>query len=731
MDKKYNTDELLAEILPNAVLPPNKTEPETSVPEEDDGDMKIVGEPAAELPPEEEEDVKVFVSRKEERTRPVASVGVPPDEVFEDEREADGDQLLFAEWEEVARREEEERLKREKSEEEMEAALAKRRGEKIRMFDEERRQQLEEPAPASEGEAPAASEEEYLEDYNSYEETATVAAELRYRRSRHRANAVVTAVIEAALLLNTLCFCIGVFEEPLVYIIDSTLMLVAMMVVNRGLLADGIEDVRNHRMTGDFTVFLGCAVAIVHTLLQLFHIDSALRYGLLPALAGMGLCAACLGKQLHLRRLCMNFALISKGQDVFVAHRVEDESAARDLGRRSVVVGTPDVVYFTPVEFLHRFLDRSYTRHAEASFLRVYVPVAAAVCAALAVTYGIVAGQPWHALYLFAVSFCVALPVTLPLSYSAAFWRADRYALRYGGTVIGADEVEAFGGTDALCLEASDLYPGETVLVAGFKTFGNARIDEVLSNAAALVIAAGVPLAGPFLRLIQNKTEILEEVDTLIYEQEMGLSGWVGGRRVFLGNGQLMFNHGIGKPSRDFEERYTKGGKKIVYLAVSGELTAMFLVSYSSTAAHRRVLRALNRNGVKLLVRSADSNITRDSLCEDFDLSPRNVEVLDANGRRTLGELTKDAPQQDDREAPALVCDGSGIGKAASVIACRRLHGALPLTAFATLGMGIMGILLCGLLAFSTQTMPSTLVTVLYVLLTAAVGALVPKVRRL
>ena len=730
MDKKYNTDELLAEILPNGIVPPTETVPETSVPEEDDGDMKIVGEPSAELPPEEaeEEDVKIFVSRKEERTKSVAPVGVPLDEVFEDEREADGDQLLFAEWEEVARREEEERLKREKSEEEMEAALAKRRGEKIRMFDEERRQQLEEPANESE---PDTASEDYLEDYCSYEETETVAAELRYRRARHRVTAIVTAVIEAVLLLNTLCFCIGVFEEPLVYIIDSTLMLAAMLFVNRGLIADGIDDVRNHRMTGDVTVLLGCGIAIIHTLLQLFHIDSALRYGLLPALAGMGLCAAGLGKQLHLRRLCMNFDLISKGQDVFVAHRVEDEAAARDIGRHSVVIGTPDVVYFTPVEFLHRFLDRSYTRRAEAAFLRVYVPVAAAVCAALAVAYGFVTGQAWHALYLFAVSLCVSLPVTLPLSYSAAFWRADRYALRYGGTVIGADEVDAFGGTDALCLEASDLYPEENILLPGIKTFGHARIDEVLLNAAALVIAAGVPMASAFLHMIQNKTEILEEVDTLIYEQEMGLSGWVGGRRVFLGNSQLMQNHGIKTPSHDYEKRYAKGKNKIVYLAVSGELTAMFLVAYSSTAAQRRVMRALNRSGVKLLVRSADSNITKPLLCENFDLSGRHVEILDANGRRALGELTKDAPRQDDQTAPALVCDGTGVGKAASIIACRRLRGALPLTAFATLGMGVLGLILCGLLAFSTQTMPSTLVTVLYVLLTAGVGALVPKVRHL
>lgn len=117
---------------------------------------------------------------------------------------------------------------------------------------------------------------------------------------------------------------------------------------------------------------------------------------------------------------------------------------------------------------------------------------------------------------------------------------------------------------------AQDLFPSESVLLHGIKTFSGARIDEALLEAAAVSIAAGGPLAGVFRRVIENKTDMLPPVDTLVYEQDMGLSGWVGGRRVLVGNRRLLENHGVDVPSRDYENRYAKDGRQLVYLSTAG-----------------------------------------------------------------------------------------------------------------------------------------------------------------
>lgn len=735
MDKQFNTDELLAEFLPKIAADESaateqvmQEEPEDVRLAETEGDTKEI--PAA----EDEEDVKIFVpAAREGETKQMPSVGVPLSEI-EEESEEGFDQLCFDEWTEDEEKAEKERIENEEREAEMEETLKNRRREKIRAFDDDRRLKLsgeEEPTPI-EDVLEEEFEEEYVEDFCSYEDAQAVASELRYRRARHRISTLATAIIEAVLLLNVLCMTLGIFQDPLVYIVDSTLILGVMMVLNRALLRDGWDDFRQGEFSGDSSVLLGCAVALAHTIIQLFNIDAVVikNYGLLPALAGAGLTLAAMGKQLQLRRLCANFEFMAKEQEKQVAYRVEEEAAALEIGHSAVALGQPELAYFAPVEFLHRFLDRSYARRSQTPLLKVYVPAMAVVSAVVALAYGLIAKQPWQAVYLFALNLCVSLPVALPLSYAGALWRSSRYALHYNGMLIGRDEVDAFGDLNAVCLDAADLFPEDNVVLAAIKTFAGTRIDEAILDAAAVVIASGGPLQSVFRRVIQDKVDMLQEVDTLVYEQEMGLSGWVGGRRVLVGNRRLLENHGVDVPSRDYEMRYTRAGRKLVYLSTAGELSAMFVVAYTADASTKRALRALTREDVTLLVRTCDPNITEEFICETMELPEYYVEILSSGGRRAYEQVLKNTPDTDDEEAPVLACDGSAVGKAAVLTVCNRLRRGLPLVAFVVLGMGLLGVVLSTLLAFATQTLLSTLMASLYLAATVLVGFLGSKWRR-
>ncbi len=728
MDKQYNTDELLAEFLPKELREPS-AEP---LPKDDD--VKVVAEEdTVEIPAAEEDDVKIFTPvAKEESTKAIPSVGVPLAEV-DDEEEETSDQLCFEEWDEAAEKEEKARREKEEHEAEMEENLKNRRKEKIRAFDDDRRLKLtgeeEETSPIEEVEDEF--EEDYIEDFCAYEDAEAVASELRYRRARHRISALATVIVEALLVFNVLCFYFSIFQDKLVYVVDSAVILGIMMLLNFSLLRDGWEDLREGEFSCDTAVLLCCTVTMVHTLLQLCHLQGMTATHLLPALAGAGLMVATLARQLQMRRLCANFAFVSREEDTYLAHRVEDEQTAVEIGAAAVAMGTPEIAYFSPVGFVHRFLDRSYTRRAETPLLRMFVPAVTLVAALVAAVYGLVQKDFWQAIYFFTLSVCVASPLTLSLSVSSAFWRSSRYALNYNGMLIGQDEVDEFGNLNAVCVDAADLFPEDNVILGGIKTFAGARIDEAILDAAAVVIAAGGPLQTVFRRVIQDKVDILQEVDTLVYEQEMGLSGWVGGRRVLVGNRRLLENHGVDVPSRDYEMRYTRSGRKLVYLSTAGELSAMFVVAYTADARVKRALRALTKEDVTLLIRTTDPNITEELVCETLNLPEYYVEILGSAGRRSLGQVLDAAPEEDDPEAPALACDGGAAGKAAVLTVCSRLRKGVASSVFATLGLGLVGFILCTLNAFSgTGELPSVLSALLYMLFTAVVGLLLPRICR-
>ena len=90
----------------------------------------------------------------------------------------------------------------------------------------------------------------------------------------------------------------------------------------------------------------------------------------------------------------------------------------------------------------------------------------------------------------------------------------------------------------------------------GIKTFGQRRIDEAILDAASVVCSCETTLADIFLQVIEGKQDILKPVDSVVYEDGMGLSAWVDSKRVLIGNRELMLNHGVDIPSKDYEERY-------------------------------------------------------------------------------------------------------------------------------------------------------------------------------
>ena len=57
----------------------------------------------------------------------------------------------------------------------------------------------------------------------------------------------------------------------------------------------------------------------------------------------------------------------------------------------------------------------------------------------------------------------------------------------------------------------------------------------------------------------------------------------------------MMERHGVGLPPEEYEKKLTKGGKKALFVANSGEATAIIVVSYRPNPKAQKWLAALAR----------------------------------------------------------------------------------------------------------------------------------------
>lgn len=661
---------------------------------------------------EEEEDVKIFVpasakkAETEKQAAPERLENQAPTMVLpfdrgrvpaaeEDSADIEGqirmDELLEQEegesdeaWEERLRRAREEKVRQFQKAKEENGGGFKLTGEE------------EENEPEEE---PEAFEDEELEDFSSYEEAGAVLNELNYRRRTGWIGLVLTIALEVVLIgLTVLVFVLGTLPLPApVFLALEVFLLGVMMLINHRTVGGGLSALFRLRADADSGVSLTALVVLLHTALQFFNEGgvAAGKVELLGAVAGFGLLLGAVGRQMRLVRVGQNFRFVSYRGKKFAAHLIDDPEAAAQIGRAAVALGDPQVAYVKKTGFLTGFLEHSYSEDAADRVMRVFVPLALLASAAVAVIFGLRSKVWWDALTMFAATLCLSCPAAAVLSVNFPLLRACRRALCRGGMLAGWDAVDAYGDIHALSVDAAELFPSESMLLHGIKTFSGTRIDEAIMDAAAVSISAGGPLAGIFRRVIENKTDMLQPVDTLVYEQDMGVSGWVGGRRVLVGNRRLLENHGVDVPSLDYENRYAKNDRQLVYLSIAGELSAMFVVSYTADEGIAAALQDMTRAGVTLIVRTCDPNVTEDLLCRVFDLDGYYVELMDAPSGRVYEQMV--AGETDQEEAVAA-SNGRVEGIASVVNSCRRLRigGALAVAAVVVgscLGLGLSAFL--------------------------------------
>jgi cation transport ATPase len=275
------------------------------------------------------------------------------------------------------------------------------------------------------------------------------------------------------------------------------------------------------------------------------------------------------------------------------------------------------------------------------------------------------------AVSVFCTMIAVAAPAILFFGLQTTINRSSASANKDGAGILGYQAVEELGTVHALALDAMDIFPEYSVLLHGIKTFSGTRIDDAILDAASVSVRAGGPLSHVFRRMIQNKVDMLRDVDTLVYEQDMGLSGWVSGRRVLIGNRKLLDNHGIDIPSQDYEQRYAINGRQLVYLSIAGELSAMFVVSYIADSTVKSVLTKLTKQHVTLLIRTCDQNVTEQLIADVFGLNGFYVEVLNAPAGRSFEALTDGVSET---ETTGLISNGDRNSLILALAMCNRLH---------------------------------------------------------
>lgn len=593
---------------------------------------------------------------------------------------------------------------------------------------EERDNRPEDEFPADPGE---------ISDYTRPEDAASIQHDLGQKRRALLLRAGVTGLSLLLMLVFGLLSEYNAILPSFIpyylltqpYLILELIFLIIAGAFSWPVLYNGVRGLVRLHANSDSAAAIAAVAAAVQTVLLLFSTDQleSAAVHLYAPLAVLALFLNTLGKLSMVGRIARNFHFVAAPDRKMAVHLLHDHNTALQMAR-GCVADTPVIAYQARAGFLRNFLRVSYLPDPLEQNAPVAAPIGIVCSLILCVATLLLSHDALAALTAFTASCCVCTPMMGQLCVNLPLAQASRIVSRHGAMISGYEALDRFSDVNAILIDAKELFPKTNVKISGVRTFGDQRVDEAILEAAALLSETGGTLGEIFDDVIQSRRDLLPKVDSATYEDGKGISGWVSGHRVLIGNRALLEEHHITPPSRDFEKKNLVDDKQILYLASGGQLVAMFPLTYKTDRRRTVELCRLEDNGVSFLVRTCDPNITPELIARCFQLDKGSINVLPTR----LGDVYVRAGENTKAPATAwMATKGRPTALMRLLTVCIRQRGNISLAVALQYVAVILGFTLVAFLScFSGLPKLSTLFLLLYELFWGLAIVILPKLRK-
>ncbi|MFI3325928.1 MAG: hypothetical protein R3Y35_07115 [Clostridia bacterium] len=544
------------------------------------------------------------------------------------------------------------------------------------------------------------------DDYNSPEQAREVAIKLKKEQSNLTIKCLLTGAIAIALLIFTLInektFTLSNVNEQgtLIYLAVNLTAVIAVFAVNFKAVLKGIFDLFKFKPSGDSTLSLAIIVVIAQIAIAFLHQDLVTKgyayvYGLLVV---TGLFLNLLGKVFMTRRIYANLRFVTSREQKYAVKLFEDGENAEKFAQNTVA-GKPVIAYQKKTSFLKNFLEISYKPDPTQTSGQALTPLCLIFSLILCMVSMIIYKDIFMGVSVFAAASCVMVAMGNMIAGSGPINKISKKARRTGAMISSYKSITQMSKVNAIMVDCSDLFPAGSVILDGLKTYSSESEEECIHLTVSLLSKVGGTLADVIDQIIEDDDEELAQVSNIIFEEEHGVTASVDGKKVLIGNRTLLLNHNISVPNRDEVVTYTAQGKKVVFVAIEDKLRAMIILTYKTDSRKKSEVQNLEKNGISLLIRSTDPNITENMICDIFEISQSSVNIVAGD----LGQDYSEMVDKDNKEFAFVATKGRAESMMSIVSSCIKHKRTVSLIVAIQIVGIILGLVLVTMLAINKE----------------------------
>lgn len=434
--------------------------------------------------------------------------------------------------------------------------------------------------------------------------------------------------------------------QPLLFYIACTVVYGIAFVCFLPTVISGFTAVRNAPAPDSF-ISVGAVLALVQLLVMVaFHGKISAGVTIFGAFICIAMAFNAMGKKIATSTIIKNLTLANVPDGINAGYIVNDTDAVKRLAR-TLDEKVPKILVSRKTGAITNFVQAGFSIHNSdytARKLAVVSWLITLVCFVL----GFIQSKDFTtAVFCAAGAAALQVPLSQTLVNSVPSALMQKNLEKVGALVNGWQGIDQLSKTTNVNFDAKHLFPRGTVILHGIKTFEKERIDLAIIYAASVLIEKCDVMRPVFMEVIEGKTDILYPLDSCEYIERQGYVSWINNNRVIVGNRTLMEKYDVDMPPLSLEARFTKQGRKPVYLAVGGKLFGMFVVSYRPDEIVADNLNKLMEKGVSIILSSNDFNIDEHLLEEVYSIPVDMVSVLNQKEAALLTQFTDYAPESE------------------------------------------------------------------------------------
>jgi Cu+-exporting ATPase len=267
-----------------------------------------------------------------------------------------------------------------------------------------------------------------------------------------------------------------------------------------------------------------------------------------------------------------------------------------------------------------------------------------------------------HAIVNAIAVLIIACPCALGLATPMSIMVGTGRGASAGVLVKNAEALELMEKIDTLVVDKTGtLTAGKPKLLA-VQIVGGFEVRDVLRLAASLERGSEHPLAAAIVEGAQHQAIDLAESGDFESRTGKGVVGTVDGRKVALGNAELMVEVGIDPaPLEPDADRRRSTGEGVMFVAVDGKSAGMLVVADPVKDSAAAAIAELHRDGIRIVMLTGDNRRTAEAVANALGIDEVMAEVLPGQKQAKIEELK--------REGRRVAMAGDGINDAPALAA--------------------------------------------------------------